>query len=103
MLGKVLFNVVIALGQAAVTVGLAATVLGVPIVWPLVPAGVAIVAIGTAAWFFFYAIFAIRVRQNDAFNLWFNAQLRQDPEFIQAVQHVVEQAQGSATARRPKS
>ncbi len=30
--------------------------------------GAAIVVIGTAAWFFFYAIFAIRVRQNDAFN-----------------------------------
>jgi len=68
LLGKVLFNVAIALVQAAVTVVLSAGILGVPIVWRLLPAGAAIVAIGTAAWFFFYAIFAIRVRQNDAFN-----------------------------------
>jgi len=68
LLGKVLFNVVIALVQAAVTVGLSAAVLGVPVVWRLLPTGAAIVAIGTAAWFFFYAIFAILVRQNDAFN-----------------------------------
>ncbi len=68
LLGKVLFNAIIALVQAAVTVALASVVLGVPVVWPLLPLGAAVVAVGTAAWFFFYAIFAIRVRQNDAFN-----------------------------------
>jgi ABC-2 type transport system permease protein len=68
LLGKVLFNVLIAMVQAAVTVGLSAGVLGVPIIWRLLPTGALIVAAGTAAWFFFYAIFAIRVRQNDAFN-----------------------------------
>jgi ABC-2 type transport system permease protein len=68
LLGKVLFNVLVALAQAGVTVALAAMVLDVPVVWPLVPAGVALVVVGTAAWFFFYAIFAIVVRQNDAFN-----------------------------------
>jgi ABC-2 type transport system permease protein len=68
LLGKVLFNVLIAMVQAAVTVGLSAVVLGVPIIWRLLPTAALIVAAGTAAWFFFYAIFAIRVRQNDAFN-----------------------------------
>lgn len=68
LLGKVIFNVLVALVQAAVTVGLSAGLLGVPIAWPLMPLGFAVVAIGTAGWFFFYAIFAIRIRQNDAFN-----------------------------------
>ena len=37
--------------------------------WGSIPAWVfAVVIVGTAGWFFFYAIFAIRVRQNDAFN-----------------------------------
>ena len=68
LLGKVLFNVFVALLQAAATIGLASAVLGVPMVWRLLPMTAVLVAVGTAAWFFFYAIFAIRVRQNDAFN-----------------------------------
>lgn len=68
LVGKVLFNVLVALLQAAVTIGLASAVLGVPVLWRLLPMTVVLVAVGTAAWFFFYAIFAIRVRQNDAFN-----------------------------------
>ena len=68
LLGKVLFNALVALAQAAVTIALAAAVLGVPITWRLLPLGMVVVTVGTAGWFFFYAIFAIRVRQNDAFN-----------------------------------
>lgn len=68
LLGKVLFNVGIALVQAAITIGLAALLVGVP----LRPGGWAqtalITAAGTCAWFFFYAIFALRIRRNDAFN-----------------------------------
>lgn len=68
LVGKVLFNVLVALLQAAVTIGLASAVLGVPVLWRLLPMTAVLVAVGTAAWFFFYAIFAIRVRQNDVFN-----------------------------------
>ena len=68
LLGKVLFNVFVALVQAAVTIVLAAYVLGVPIAWRLAPLGAAIVVVGTAGWFFFYAIFALTMRRNDAFN-----------------------------------
>lgn len=68
LFGKVLFNVVIGALQSAITVLLAAVFLGVP----LRPAGWALLAaaatIGTAGWFFFYAIFALRIRRNDAFN-----------------------------------
>jgi ABC-2 type transport system permease protein len=33
--------------------------------WPLL---VAATVVGTAGWFFFYAVFALRIRRNDAFN-----------------------------------
>jgi ABC-2 type transport system permease protein len=68
LLGKVLFNLLIAIGQAAVTVLLARVWLGVPVRWnhlPLLGAGV---FFGTAGWFFFYAMFALMIRRNDAFN-----------------------------------
>jgi ABC-2 type transport system permease protein len=68
LLGKVLFNVLVGVLQSAITVLLAAVVLGVPLRpqgWPLLAAGM---MVGTAGWFFFYAIFALRIRRNDAFN-----------------------------------
>ena len=68
LLGKVLFNVLVAVLQAAITVVLAGLLLDVPLRlqgWPLA-AGATIV--GTAGWFFFYALFALRIRRNDAFN-----------------------------------
>jgi ABC-2 type transport system permease protein len=68
LLGKVLFNVLIGVLQSAITVLLAAMLLGVPLRvagWPLLALGM---IVGTAGWFFFYAIFALRIRRNDAFN-----------------------------------
>lgn len=68
LLGKVLFNVGIALLQAAIAVGCGAALLGIPVRWDLTPLLALAVAGGTAGWFFFYAIFALRIRRNDAFN-----------------------------------
>ena len=68
LLGKCLFNLVIAVGQAAVTVLLARVVLGVPVQMRLLPLLAAAVLVGTAGWFFFYAIFALMIRRNDIFN-----------------------------------
>jgi len=68
LLGKVLFNVAVAVGQALLTVGLAALLLGVPVRVAGAPLLVAAVTVGTAGWFFFYALFALRIRRNDAFN-----------------------------------
>jgi ABC-2 type transport system permease protein len=68
LIGKVLFNVLIALAQAAVTIALAAVLLGVPVRWDWSLVAAATVAVGTAGWFFFYAIFAVTMRRNDAFN-----------------------------------
>ena len=68
LIGKVLFNVLIASAQATVTVVLAGALLGVPSRLDLLPVLVAAVTVGTAGWFFFYAIFALRIKRNDAFN-----------------------------------
>jgi ABC-2 type transport system permease protein len=68
LVGKVLFNVVIALLQALVTVVLAWAVLGVPLRVEGLPLLLAAVIVGTGGWFFFYAIFALVIKRNDAFN-----------------------------------
>jgi ABC-2 type transport system permease protein len=68
LLGKVLFNVLVAVGQALITVTLAAWLLDVPVRLDLAPLLLLAVVVGTAGWFFFYAIFALRIRRNDAFN-----------------------------------
>ncbi len=68
LLGKVLFNVLVGVVQSAITVLLSAALLGVPLRvpgWPLLALGM---IIGTAGWFFFYAIFALWIRRNDAYN-----------------------------------
>jgi len=44
------------------------------------------------------------MRLNDAFNLWFNSQIRADPDFLQFLQRMSEETQmKSASARRAKS
>ncbi len=68
LLGKVLFNLLLAVAQALVTLALAWLVLGVRVRLSLLPLLCAGVVVGTAGWFFFYAIFALRIRRNDAFN-----------------------------------
>jgi ABC-2 type transport system permease protein len=68
LLGKVLFNVLVAAMQAAITVALAALLLDVPLRVPGWPLLAGAVTVGTAGWFFFYAVFALRIRRNDAFN-----------------------------------
>ncbi len=68
LLGKVIFNVCIALAQTVLTLLTAWLVLGVRIRWPSLPLLLLGMAIGTAGWFFFYAIFALRTKRNDVFN-----------------------------------
>lgn len=68
LLGKVLFNVLVALVQSVVTVALAWFFLGVQVDLGRLPLLALATIVGTAGWFFFYAIFALRIRRNDAFN-----------------------------------
>jgi ABC-type multidrug transport system permease subunit len=68
LVGKVLFNVIVAIVQAVLTIALAWLVLGVAVSVEGLPLLLAATVVGTAGWFFFYAIFALWIRRNDAFN-----------------------------------
>jgi ABC-type multidrug transport system permease subunit len=66
--GKVAFNVMLAMVQAAITVAIGAAVLGLRLTPKFFPILAFAVIVGTAGWFFFFAIFALRIRRNDIFN-----------------------------------
>jgi ABC-type multidrug transport system permease subunit len=68
LLGKVLFNALVALVQALLTLALATAFLRIPVRFDRLPILMAATLVGTAGWFFFYAIFALRIRRNDAYN-----------------------------------
>ncbi len=68
LLGKVLFNVLIAAIQAAITVGLGALFLRIRVRVDLLPLLFMGIVGGTSGWFFFYSIFALKIRRNDLFN-----------------------------------
>jgi ABC-2 type transport system permease protein len=72
LVGKILFNTLLSLVQAVLTIVASALLLGVPVHWP----GLLLVAVaqvlGTAGWFFFLTTFAIRIRRNDMFNTFLN-------------------------------
>lgn len=72
LIGKIVFNCLLALLQAALTIGIGAALLDLPIRWEY--AGLVAVAqvLGTAGWFFFLSTFAIRIRRNDMFNTFIN-------------------------------
>ena len=72
LFGKVAFNVLIAIAQTVLTIVCAAAFLGISVRMDLLPWLVAGMAVGTTGWFFFLAIFALRIRRNDVFNTIMN-------------------------------
>lgn len=68
LLGKVVFNVLIATLQAAITLALGRLLFHIHLHWHLLPLVFVGMAVGTAGWFFFYSIFALSTRRNDVFN-----------------------------------
>lgn len=72
LLGKIIFNCLLSLAQSLLTVTIAVLVLDIALQWDTVGFLFAGVVIGTAAWFFFLAIFALRIRRNDIFNTFLN-------------------------------
>ena len=68
LLGKVVVNVTIAVLQAVIALSLGKLVFGIHLRWQTLPLTLVGMAAGTAGWFFFYAIFALKTRRNDVFN-----------------------------------
>jgi ABC-2 type transport system permease protein len=68
LVGKICFNVLLSLMGTFLTIGLAVILLDVDIRWNRLPLTALAVVITTAGWFFFFSIFAIRIRRMDSFN-----------------------------------
>lgn len=68
LMGKISFNVLLAVIGSALAILLGAVGMDTPIRWDLLPLTVAIVVIATAAWFFLFSVFAIQLARMDAFN-----------------------------------
>jgi ABC-2 type transport system permease protein len=73
LIGKICFNVLLSLMGSFLTILLAVILLGVEIHWNLLPLTALAVVITTAGWFFFFSIFAIRIRRMDSFNTFTSA------------------------------
>jgi ABC-2 type transport system permease protein len=72
LVGKIVFNSLVSAVQAGLTIGLGAAFLGIPVRWELLPLAFAAVILGTAGWYFFLTVFALRIRRNDTFNTLLN-------------------------------
>ena len=72
LVGKILFNCLLSLVQAVLTLSLGTALLGIPLRWEMSAVVLAGVVVGTAGWFFFLATFALRIRRNDIFNTFIN-------------------------------
>jgi ABC-2 type transport system permease protein len=67
LLGKGLFNVLLGVIEGSLVVAGAALVLGLGPIWPRLPLTALAMTAGTAGWFFFFSIFALRIRRNDMY------------------------------------
>lgn len=72
LLGKGLFNVLLGVIEGALVVAGAALFLDLGPIWPRLPLTVLAMTVGTAGWFFFFSIFALRIRRNDMFQTVIN-------------------------------
>ena len=72
LLGKMLFQCMMALAQTTLTLTAAYFILDIPINLTLLPLTIIAVMTGIAAWFFALSIVAFRMRRNDTFNTVIN-------------------------------
>ncbi len=68
LIGKISFNVLLAVIGSGLVVLLGGAVLDAPIRWDLLPLTIGVVIVATAGWFFLFSVFAITLARMDAFN-----------------------------------
>jgi ABC-2 type transport system permease protein len=68
LLGKVGFNVLLALIGAVLVIALGSVALSVPVQWASLPLMILVTVISTAAWFFMFTAWAISIDRMDAYN-----------------------------------
>ncbi|MER3523280.1 MAG: hypothetical protein C4326_04250 [Ignavibacteria bacterium] len=72
LVGKIVFNCLLALIQSFITVATGVLVLGIPLQWSSLGLLVIATVIGTVGWFFFLSILALRIHRSDLFNTVLN-------------------------------
>lgn len=72
LIGKILFNCLLSIVQGALTIVLGVMLLSIPFRWEFTSLTLGGIILGTAGWFFFLTIFALRIRRNDMFNTFLN-------------------------------
>lgn len=68
LIGKICFNVLLSVIGSLLVILLGVLAMDVTVRWNLLPLTLALVIVSTAAWFYFFSIFAIRMRRMDSFN-----------------------------------
>lgn len=68
LIGKISFNVLLAVIGSVLAVVLGVVAMGAPIRWDLLPLTAVIVTAATAGWFFLFSVFAIKLARMDSFN-----------------------------------
>ncbi len=72
LIGKIIFNCLLAVVQATLTIAVGTLVLDIPIQWSLIVFVLGGIILGTAGWFFCLSILALRVQRSDLFNTILN-------------------------------
>ena len=72
LVGKILFNCLLAVLQAAITIAFGDLLLDIPLQWGRMGFLLMAVILTTAGWFFFLTSFALRIKRNDMFNTFIN-------------------------------
>jgi ABC-2 type transport system permease protein len=72
LIGKIIFNCSLAVLQSAITLSAGVLLLDIPLQWAFAGFVFAGVVLGTAGWFFFLSIFALRIHRSDVFNTVLN-------------------------------
>ena len=72
LLGKCLFNLLLAVVEGVLVLAGAAFILDLPLEVSRLPLVLLAMVIGTAGWFFFFSIFALQIRRNDVYHTLIN-------------------------------
>jgi ABC-2 type transport system permease protein len=72
LFGKVIFQCLMSIVQASLTLIAAITLLQIPVRIGFLPVTILVVALGIAGWFFALSMFAFRIHRNDTFNTFIN-------------------------------
>ncbi len=72
LIGKIIFNCLLAVVSASITIGVSVFALDISIDWSRSGFALAGIVLGTAGWFFFLALLALRITRSDIYNTVLN-------------------------------